>query len=392
MSALLSKNNTDSYASTLSFIIGRFDCRQHSIPRQMVIFIYHNSCFMSLTSNKRIPVVQYLQLIVFGGIILYLGRVLLIPMSYGLLIAIVLYPLCKKLESKGWPRSLAIAACLLVVIILFALLVTLLMMEIDQLVGDLPELATRMKPALLSLQQWIENNLGINIGQQRDWLINSMRNFGGNGPSLIRETLSQTSGTLFVLFMAPVFSSLFLYNRSVFVKFLEKVCGKKYEPRLHSILRQTINTYFRFIKGMLMVYLIVGILNSAGLLALGIDHAILFGMLTAIMTIIPYVGIMISALLPISVAWITKDSAWYPLGVVAVFTFVQYLEANLIFPKVVASQLKVSTWSTLVAVISGGIIWGVSGMILFIPFAGILKIITDSTEGQEPLAILLSRE
>ncbi len=110
------------------------------------------------------------------------------------------------------------------------------------------------------------------------------------------------------------------------------------------------------------------------------------------MTIIPYVGIFLSALLPISVAWITKDSIWYPIGVVGVFAFVQYLEANLIFPKVVAAQLKVSTWATLVAIIAGGLLWGVSGMILFIPFVGILKIVLDYIPSWKPLSILLTRE
>jgi len=140
-----------------------------------------------------------------------------------------------------------------------------------------------------------------------------------------------------------------------------------------------------------MVYLIVGLLNSLGLLALGIPHAFLFGMLTAILTIIPYAGIFIGALLPITVAWITKDSLWYPAGVIILFTFVQYLEANIIFPRVVAAQINVSTWATLVAIIVGGLIWGVAGMILFVPFTGILKIIADNIAGGKALSTLLSR-
>jgi predicted PurR-regulated permease PerM len=142
---------------------------------------------------------------------------------------------------------------------------------------------------------------------------------------------------------------------------------------------------------MVIVYIMVGVLNSIGLLALGIEHAILFGMLTAIMTIIPYVGIILSALLPISIAWITRDSMWYPLGVIAVFTFVQYLEANIIFPSVVGSQLNISTWATLVAILAGGLLWGVAGMILFIPFLGILKLFSNEIESWKPINIILSR-
>jgi predicted PurR-regulated permease PerM len=137
--------------------------------------------------------------------------------------------------------------------------------------------------------------------------------------------------------------------------------------------------------------MIVGALNSIGFLILGIEHAILFGMLTALMTIIPYVGIIISSLLPITVAWLTKDSIWYPIGVILILTFVQYLEANIIFPKVVATQLNISTWATLVAIIAGGLLWGLSGMILFIPFIGILKIVFEQFPAGRVFNILLGR-
>ena len=143
---------------------------------------------------------------------------------------------------------------------------------------------------------------------------------------------------------------------------------------------------------MVLVYLIVGVLNSVGLYALGVKHAILFGMICAVMTIIPYIGIVISALLPITMVWISTGNVWYPIGVIAVFTFVQYLEANVIFPMVVGTELHVSTMAMLVAIIAGGIIWGVAGMILFIPFIAILKIVTDHVDDWKPLNVLLSRK
>lgn len=100
---------------------------------------------------------------------------------------------------------------------------------------------------------------------------------------------------------------------------------------IRDILNETVHSYYNFIKGMMLVYLIVGTLNSIGLLILGIPHAILFGFIASVLTFIPYVGIMVASLLPISVAWITYDSIWYPIGVIAIFAFVQYLEANIIF-------------------------------------------------------------
>ena len=341
---------------------------------------------------RNISILKYLQLTLFTALVLYFGRNLLVPMCYGLLIAIVLYPVCKWLEKHHWPRSLSITAGLLIVFLLFSALITLLVIQVNIFGQDLPELLNKLEPSADQLQKWIENCFGISIESQNAWKENAVQNLGKNAGNLAQTTISSTAGVLFTLFLVPVFSALFLYNRTAFVKFLGALTGAKYQHQLQTILQQVIHTYFSFIKGMTIVYLITGVLNSIGLMALGIRHAVLFGMLTAIMTIIPYVGIIISALLPISVAWITKDSIWYPLGVIGVFAFVQYLEANVIFPKIVATQLKVSTWATLVAIIVGGILWGVSGMILFIPFIGILKIIFDYIPEGKTFNILLGRD
>jgi predicted PurR-regulated permease PerM len=337
-------------------------------------------------------ILKYLQIILFTAVVLYFGKTLFVPLCYGLLIAMVLYPVCKWLENHRWPRSLAITTGLLIVFIFFGLLMSVLFFQINILRQDIPPLLNKLKPSLMQLQQWLETAFNFSIAAQNEWLQQFIRSSGSSTGNILQSTISATAGGLFTLFLVPVYAALFLYNREVFVQFLAKLTGSKYSKQLQAIVSETIHTYFKFIKGMAMVYLIVGVLNSIGLLALGIPHAILFGMLTAIMTIIPYVGIFVSALLPISVAWITKDSVWYPIGVIAVFSFVQYLEANVIFPKVVATQLKVSTWATLVAIIAGGIIWGVSGMILFIPFAGILKIVSDYIPEWEALNILLGRE
>ncbi|MNS56344.1 pheromone autoinducer 2 transporter [compost metagenome] len=109
------------------------------------------------------------------------------------------------------------------------------------------------------------------------------------------------------------------------------------------------------------------------------------------MTIIPYVGIIVSSLLPISVAWLSTDSLWYPLGVIAVFGFVQYLEANLIFPMVVGAQLNINTWASIIAIIIGGILWGASGMVLSLPLLAILKLLSEHIKDWKALNILLSR-
>lgn len=326
----------------------------------------------------------YLQIIFFAAVILYFGKTLFTPLFFGLLIAMILYPVCKWLEQRHFPRSAAIAVCLLIVTLLFAGIVALLIWQINVFRQDALELIKKMRITGQEVQQWITESFGFTTA---NWMEQGIGNIGGIAKAVIDNTLNM----LFMLFLIPIYSALFLYHRRVFVQFLQRVVSSRYLPQLNMVLQKMIDVYFNYIKGMVLVYIIVGVLNSIGLLALGIEHAFLFGMLCAIMTIIPYIGIVVSALLPVSVAWLSTGSIWYPLGVVGIFAIVQYLEANVIFPRVVGVQLNVSTWAMLVAVIAGGILWGVSGMILFIPFVALLKISTDYIEEWKPLNILLSR-
>lgn len=346
---------------------------------------------MISTSRNISSTVKYIEAVVFCAVALYFGRTLFIPLFMGLLVAMIMYPVAKGLEKKGLPKTLSVTISITIVVIIFVALIALLYWQMRTFISDWPLVAGKLEVSFRQMQTWLESNFGITIAVQEGWLHSQAGNLVSTLGPAITGTLNVTAGALFMLFMTPVFAALFLYHRQVFVRLLRQFAGPAYEARLEEILSQVIHTYFNYIKGMIIVYLIVGVLNTLGLLALGIPHALLFGMLTAIMTIIPYLGIIISALLPISAAWAAHESIWYPLGVIGVFSFVQYLEANVIFPKVVAAQLNVSTWAMLVAILAGGIVWGVAGMVLFIPFVAILKIVADHMEEWKGLRLLLSR-
>lgn len=333
-------------------------------------------------------VLYNLQIVFFASVLLYFGKTLFIPLFLGLLIAIILFPVCKWLEQHKISKSIAITICLLIVAILFSMLLALLVWQINVFSQEAPDIYSRLTETIQEFQTWLSDHLQLSFTSADEWKKDILPNIG----TLAQSTVAATTNTLFILFLTPVYTALFLYHRKTFVHYLQLVVPAKYHAQLNSILHETVHTYFNYIKGMIAVYIIVGILNSAGLLVLGVKHAILFGMLCAFMTIIPYIGIIVSSLLPISMIWIQTGNFWYPLAVIAIFGFVQYLEANVIFPKVVGTQLHVSTLSMLIAIIAGGIIWGVAGMVLFIPFVAIAKIISGNIDEWKPLYLLLSRD
>jgi predicted PurR-regulated permease PerM len=322
--------------------------------------------------------------------LLYLGRSVFIPLSFSLLIACILYPICHWLESHKFSIMSAIALSMSALIVFVGALVTLLIWQIAGFASEWNKLQIKLQDSWTQLSNWLVTTAHVSLEEQHGWISSMQSNYGKEMLPFLKTTVGNLSITVVMLILIPIIAALILFERKRLVNVLHSLAPDMPFADLRAILNDTIHAYYQFIKGMLIVYLCVGILNSIGLLLLGVPHAILFGFIAAVLTFIPYVGIMIGASLPIVVSWITFDSIYYPLGVVAIFTFVQYLEANVIFPWAVSSKLNLNTLMTIVAILAGGVLWGSSGMILFVPFLGILKLIADRMPGWQSLSLLLS--
>lgn len=331
---------------------------------------------------------KYLQYIVFGAAILYFGRNIFIPLSFALLISFVLYPICAWLEKKGFGRFTAIITSISFLIILGLLLVALLIYQFVGFIQEWPAIQSKFGKAVAELSEMI-SVVGFSKEEQSGIISKLADQSGGDILSLVRSTVSASAFSVVMLVLVPVYAVLILYYRQYWMRILRRLFPSEKSEGIHEMITLTIKAYYNFIKGMALVYLVVGSLNSVGLLLLGVPHAILFGFIASILTFIPYVGIIVGSLLPITMAWITYDSVWYPLGIVGIFVFVQYLEANVIFPVAVSNRLNVNTLVMLIAIFTGGILWGMAGMILFVPFIGIAKLIADHNPKWKTVSMML---
>lgn len=341
-------------------------------------------------SNRSFSVLEILQLLVFTSLVLYFGKTLFIPLSFSLLISFILYPICKAIEKKGVNKGIAIAISFLVLTLILGAILYLLFYQVMAFAQEWQALRTKLIETITQLSLFLADKFDFSAEKQIEFLKNAVNNSGSQTFSLIKSTAYSFSESLYFLLMIPVFSALLLYHRQLLSNVLYQMFPADKKGIIHEILIETIHEYYNFIKGMLVVYLIVGILNSIGLLIIGVPHPFLFGFIASILTFIPYIGIMISSLLPITVSWITFNSIWYPIGVILVFSIVQILEAYIIFPFAVGNRLKINTFVIIVMVIIGGVLWGAAGMILFIPFTSIVKLIADRTARLKTLSILLS--
>ena len=345
-----------------------------------------------MDSGTKVNWLKVLQYTVLLSVILYVGKNLFIPLSFALLLSFVLYPVCKWLEKKGLPRWSAIFVCLLCWLVVISGLAWLLVRQVIALADDWPTIQAKFVNSWYNLSHYLEKNYGFDTTTQVSWLESMASDAASTIFGMAKQIVYTSAVSMVLVVLIPLYVALILYNREQLANALFAFFPVAEYQIIKAILHETITTYYNFIKGMAMVYLVVAILNCVGLMLLGIPHAIFFGVVASILTFIPYIGITIGALLPIVIAWISFDSVWYPLGVVIVFAIVQYLEANLIFPWAVSYRLQVNMLFTLLAIVAGGILWAASGMILFVPFLAILKLIADKHKELGAVSLLLGHK
>ncbi|WP_372767854.1 AI-2E family transporter [Lutibacter sp.] len=345
-----------------------------------------------LPPNRKYSVLEILQFTVLLSVVLYFGKTLFIPLSFAMLISFILYPICKWFEKKKINKTVSIFLSISIVFLLLGAITFLLLYQIGGFLHEWPTFKVKFSESLMQLFAFLKEKYGINTDSLSDLPKNLMSSSRTQILGILANMLYSMSISTFFIIVIPVFSALILYYREMLVNVLYMLFPSSKNETIREILAETIHAYYNFIKGMLLVYLIVGILNSVGLAIIGIPHPFLFGFIASILTFIPYAGIIISSLIPITISWITFDSLWYPLGVVLVFTIVQILEANIIFPFAVGNRLKINTMAIIVVIVAGGILWGAAGMILFIPFISIVKLIADRTESLKMLSLLLGSD
>lgn len=330
--------------------------------------------------------------ILFVGIILIFAKGLLIPIAYSFFIALVIYPITSYLEKKKFGLFLSILIPLLIICLIFSGLITLLTYEALILASKWPLLQEKLNSVWVDIQRELEKDFGWSTVTQLDWIKENLQKITSNIGFIIQQTFRVTFEALFNLIIIPIYVSLILIYRKKLVAFVSDIAPDRYKEKIPAVIKKTVSMYSRFIRGMITVYLSVGILNSLGLFLLGVENALFYGMISAFMTIIPYFGIMISALLPISVSWLNTGSAFQPLGVIGVFTIVQYIEANLIFPYIVGKQVNINTLAAILTIFIGSLFWGVAGMILFIPFVAMFRIFAEEFTELKPWADFLGNK
>jgi predicted PurR-regulated permease PerM len=320
--------------------------------------------------------------------ILILGKPIILPLVFATLLAMLLNPLVSLLHRKGLNRMISILLVVLLAVAVFGGLVFFIVSQVGTFADMAPLLEAKLHALVDSGIAWVSDKFGVDSTKINTWLAKARAEGMSGGMTVVGQTLGAVSSVLVVLVLLPVYMFLILYYKPLFLEFIAKLFHAEKHETVNEVLTETKALVQKYLQGLMIEAAIVATLNTVGLLIIGVPYAILLGVVGALLNMIPYVGNMISmglAILMALVAGSTTDVIW----VIVLYSAVQFIDNNLIVPRIVASRVKLNALVSIVAVLVGGALWGVPGMFLAIPITAIAKVIMDRIETTKPWGFLL---
>jgi len=324
-------------------------------------------------------------------VIVSYAKFILMPLAFSAFFAMLLNPLVRLFERWKVGRVFSIILTLLVVFIVFTGVISLISAQFVQFAERIPEVTENLKKVSNSAIQYLEETAGISQEEQSEYLQQGINNLIDQSGNYVSSFLSATTNIFTLMTLMPIFIFFMLYYQEMYRTFFQKLFASRKEEGtgIDELLDNIQDVTQNYLVGMLSVIGILAVLNTTGLLIIGLEHALFFGVFASLLAIIPYIGIIIGALPPLLFALLLTDSLLTPVFVVAVFGTVQFLEGNFITPRIVGSKVSINPFVAMIALVVGGELWGISGMILFVPLIGILKVVFDQIPEMKPYGYLL---
>lgn len=338
---------------------------------------------------KQYPFYLKATIILFGIIllvyVLFYLQDILIPLAFAMVFAILLNPVYNWLLERKIPKVLSISITLLLALILFGATMYFLSAQMAKFSDTLPLLKQKFNLIITQFAQWAQLHFGVSIKKQVE-----MMNSALNGSStMVGSTLSTALGMIGIILLLPVYIFLFLFYKTLMLNFLFEVFAEENSKQVSDILNETKSAIQSYMVGLLLEAMVVAILNSTALLILGVKYAILIGIIGALLNMIPYIGGVVAIALPVIIATVTKDGYQTQVGVLIAYIIIQFIDNNILVPRIVSSKVQINALISIVTVLLGAALWGVSGMFLSIPFVAILKIVFDRVPDLKPWGKLL---
>jgi predicted PurR-regulated permease PerM len=318
---------------------------------------------------------------------LSIGQAIIVPIVFATIIAILLNPLVNYFIQRRVNKIVAISIAVTLAILGVAGVLYVVSSQISMISNTYPQLKLKFNVTSTQLVQWISERFNIKASKVNAWIsvtqTEAISNFA------VGAKLTAAGQLLLTGILLPVYLFMILFYKPLLLEFIRKLFKTEHHIAVVEVLANSKKIIQSYLVGLFFEMIIIAVLNSAGLLMLGIDYAIILGITGAILNVIPYIGGIIAIALPMSIAFVTKNSITAPILVFFVYVFIQFVDNHYIIPKIVASRVKINALVSIIVVLIGNALWGIPGMFLSIPLTAIIKVIFDHIDTLKPWGFLL---
>ena len=238
---------------------------------------------------------------------LYIGQDIILPLIFALILAILLNPFVNYLQRKKLNRILAILVAVFLIFIFSLGIAYFISSQLSMFAHSLPQLKSKFNSLITEMVRWVSLTFNVSITNINEWLATQKSESINNSTAVIGQTLTTISGVLIIVFLLPVYVFMFLFYKPLLLNFIAQLFPDGKHKTVEDVLNQTKSLIQSYLIGLLIEAAIVATLNSTALLILGIDYAILIGIIGALLNIIPYIGGVIAISIPMILALVTKD-------------------------------------------------------------------------------------
>ena len=343
-----------------------------------------------MTRRKIVAYIVMIVLLAAAAVFLYkyrekIGRIMT-PFFLAVIIAYLLHPLVVKLEVKNIPRKTGI---LLIYLIFTGLLASTGIFLVPELISNTKELM-RTLPEIITGYQGIFNGIISSVrtskwsGEIKDMIFMEVQNLGAAAQDYVANILKRslnvfvnTVTMLFDFLLALVIAYYFIKDADFFKSFIMSLAPRRWRNGIERTGKEINAILSNFIQGQLLTALIVGVLETIGLIIVGVKYSFILGVVGGLANVIPYFGPIIGAIPAVAVALI--ESPMKAVFTILVFAVVQQLDNTFISPKIIEGRLGLHPVTTIFAVLAGGEFFGILGMLIAVPVAAILRVLLKRT-------------
>lgn len=346
----------------------------------------------TMENITRLPLYLKLSQVIFGlslfFYILYIGGDIIVPLIFSTIIAILLNPFVNFLIKIKFNRVIAILLAVTLAAVLIISITYFIVSQAAMFSDTLPLFKQKFNTFFLDFMNWISANLNIQKSKLDIWVNKTKLEGMNNSTAVIGSVITTFGGMLILFFLLPVYIFMILFYKPLLLEFIAQLFKNNQQEIVADVLVETKTLIQSYLIGLLLEAGVVAALNSIGLMVLGIQYAILIGVIGALLNMIPYIGGLVAISLPMFIALATKTPV-AALWVFILYIVVQFFDNNFIVPKIVASKVKINALVSIIVVLIGGALWGIAGMFLAIPLTAIIKVIFDRVPSLKPFGFLL---